>query len=115
MKPDTGRCAILLPHGVLFRAEESSIREKLVLSDKIEYIIGLAPNLFYNSPMEACIMICSMKKPVKHEERIFFVNAVNEVSRKNAQSWLDDNHIRRICKTCADYVNEEGFLRMDRP
>ena len=111
LKPDTGRCAILLPHGVLFRAEESSIREKLVLSDKIEYIIGLAPNLFYNSPMEACIMICRMRKPPEHVGRILFVNAVNEVERKNAQSWLDDSHIRRIYGACAGYVNEEGFSR----
>ena len=111
LKTDTGRCAILLPHGVLFRAEESSIREKFVKSDKIEYIIGLAPNLFYNSPMEACIMICRMRKPPEHVGRILFVNAVNEVERKNAQSWLDDNHIRRIYGACAGYVNEEGFSR----
>lgn len=111
LKPDTGRCAILLPHGVLFRAEESAIRENLVKSDKIEYIIGLAPNLFYNSPMESCIMICRMKKPPEHVRRILFVNAVNEVSRRNAQSWLDDSHIQRIFGACAGYVNEEGFSR----
>ena len=35
MKPDTGRCAILFPHGVLFREEESALREKLVKSDLI--------------------------------------------------------------------------------
>lgn len=40
------------------------------------------------------------------------MNAVNEVERKNAQSRLDDNHIRRICETCAGYVNEEGFSRV---
>ena len=111
LKPDSGRCAILLPHGVLFRAEESSIRENLVKSDKIECIIGLAPNLFYNSPMEACIMICRMKKPHEHRGRILFVNAVNLVERKNAQSWLDDSHIRKIYEACARYLNEEGFSR----
>ncbi len=53
MKPATGRCAILFPHGVLFREEESSLREKLVKSDLIECVIGLGPNLFFNAPMEA--------------------------------------------------------------
>lgn len=62
LKSDTGRCAILFPYGVLFRNEESSMREKLVRSDRVECVIGLAPNLFYNSPMEACIMICRMNK-----------------------------------------------------
>ena len=47
---DTGRCAILFPHGVLFRNEESAMREWLIRSDRVECIIGLEPNLFYNSP-----------------------------------------------------------------
>lgn len=53
LKPGTGRCAILFPHGVLFRNEEKEMREKLVRSDFLECVIGLGPNLFYNSPMEA--------------------------------------------------------------
>ena len=40
MKPDTGRCAILFPHGILFRNEEQDMRTKLVESDCIEAIIG---------------------------------------------------------------------------
>ena len=62
LKPETGRCAILFPHGVLFRNEEKDMREKLVRSDMLECVIGLGPNLFYNSPMEACIVICRTKK-----------------------------------------------------
>ena len=62
LKKDTGRCAILFPHGVLFRNEERNMREKLVKGDYVECVIGLGPNLFYNSPMEACIMICRMNK-----------------------------------------------------
>lgn len=112
LNDDSGRCAILLPHGVLFRAEESSIRENLVKSDKIEYIIGLAPNLFYNSPMEACIMICRMDKNPEHSGRILFVNAVNMVERRNAQSWLNDGHIWVIAGTCKNYATQEGFSRV---
>ena len=111
LKPASGRCAILFPHGVLFRAEESSIRENLVKSGKIECIIGLAPNLFYNSPMEACIMICRMKKNPEHRNRILFVNAVNLVERKNAQSWLNYGHRWVISETCKGYMTQEGFSR----
>ena len=53
LKDNTGRCAILFPHGVLFRNEESAMRERLVRSDKVECVIGLGPILFYISPMEA--------------------------------------------------------------
>ncbi len=58
MDEKTGRCAILLPLGDLDRESETKIRENLVKSDLLEAVIGLGPNLFYNSPMEACIMIC---------------------------------------------------------
>lgn len=63
----TGRCAILFPHGVLFRNEEKDMREKLVKSDLVECVIGLGPNLFYNSPMEACIIICRTRKAVNRK------------------------------------------------
>ena len=57
LDPKTGRCAILFPHGVLFRNEESDMRRKLVELDLLECVLGLGPNLFYNSPMEACVVI----------------------------------------------------------
>lgn len=47
LKKETGRCAILLPHGVLFRNEERAMRELLVRRDSVECVIGLGPNLFY--------------------------------------------------------------------
>lgn len=109
---DTGRCAILFPHGVLFRNEESAMREKLVRSDAVECVIGLGPNLFYNSPMEACIMICRMNKRPNRRGQVLFINAINEVERKNAQSFLEDKHIQRIAKAYETYETEEGFARV---
>ena len=96
MDPNTGRCAILLPHGVLFRDEELDIRRRLVESDLVEAVIGLAPNLFYNSPMEACVMICRSRKSAKAKGRVLFINAVGEVTRKNAESRLSPEHINKI-------------------
>ena len=96
MKPDTGRCAILFPHGVLFRDEEKEMREALVKMNIVECVIGLGPNLFYNSPMEACIIICNKKKPQKLNSRIVFINAVKEVTRKNGESFLEQTHIEKI-------------------
>jgi type I restriction enzyme M protein len=91
LNPKTGRCAILFPHGVLFRNEEAEMRRKLVEHDVIETVLGLAPNLFYNSPMEACVVICRMKKSRKRKGKIQFINAVNEVTRERAQSFLTDD------------------------
>lgn len=112
LKKDTGRCAILLPHGVLFRNEESAMRRRLICSDKIECVIGLGPNLFYNSPMEACILICRMTKSVERCGKIQFINAVTEVTRRNAQSYLEDRHIQRIADAYEKYSDEENFSKI---
>ena len=112
LKDDTGRCAILFPHGVLFRNEENKMREQLVRSDKVECVIGLGANLFYNSPMEACIMICRMSKRPERRGQILFINAINEVERKNAQSYLEERHIKKIADAYENYHNVDGFARI---
>lgn len=112
LKPDTGRCAILLPHGVLFRNEERAIRQKLIQSDIIDCLIGLAANLFYNSPMEACIMICRTNKSSERRGSILFINAVNEAERRNAQSYLEERHIQKIASAYQDYEYEDGFSKI---
>lgn len=109
MDPKTGRCAILLPHGVLFREEEKHIRKALIENDLIEAVIGLAPNLFYNSPMEACVMVCRMNKPTEAKGRILFINAVGEVTRKNAESKLDPGHIEKILKAYHERTSDGVF------
>ena len=96
MDPKTGRSAILLPLGDLDRESELEIRKNLVESDLLEAVVGLGPNLFYNSPMEACIMICRSRKAKSARGRVLFINAVNEVTRKNAESNLEPGHIRKI-------------------
>ena len=112
LKEETGRCAILFPHGVLFRNEESTVREKLVRSGMLDCIIGLGPNLFYNSPMEACIVICRINKRTERRGQILFINAVQEVERKNAQSYLDDRHIQKIARAYEKYETDDNFARL---
>lgn len=111
MKPDSGRCAILLPHGVLFREEEAQIRENMIKSDLVECVIGLAANLFYNAPMEACILICRSRKPLTHCGKVLFIDAVNESTRKSGQSFLEDNHIEKIANAFLNYADVPYFSR----
>ena len=111
LKPKTGRCAILFPHGVLFRNEETQMRRNMVEADVIETVLGLGPNLFYNSPMEACVVICRLKKPRTRKGRIQFINAVNEVTRERAQSFLTNDHIERIVSAYENDDDEPGLSR----
>ena len=112
LAPKTGRCAILFPHGVLFRQEEAEMRRKLVETDTVESVLGLGPNLFYNSPMEACVVICRASKPKTHKGRILLINAVDEVTRERAQSFLTDDHIERVVKAYEKFEDEPGFARV---
>lgn len=112
MKPITGRCAILFPHGVLFRKEERDMRKKLVESDMLDCIIGLGPNLFFNAPMEACIVIARTHKEPEKRGKVLFINAVKEVTRKNAQSYLEDGHIDHISGAYDRYCDEENYAKV---
>jgi type I restriction enzyme M protein len=112
LKPNTGRCAVLWPHGVLFRKEEAEMRRKLIESDLIECVLGLGPNLFYNSPMEACVVVCRTQKPKARRGKILFINAVNEVTRERAQSFLTDEHLQRVVRAYQDFKDELGFTRV---
>lgn len=116
MDPVTGRCAILFPHGVLFRDEERDMRKRIVDADLIDAVIGLGPNLFYNSPMEACIVICRSTKPANRAGRILFVDAVKEVTRERARSFLTPGHIGRIAeayRSFEDHVEFCGVATLD--
>ena len=109
LDPKTGRCAILFPHGVLFRNEEKDMREKLIKSDLVECVVGLGSNLFFNASMESCIVICRTNKIPERRGKVLLINAVNEVTRKNAESYLEDGHIKRISEIYLNFEEEDGF------
>jgi type I restriction enzyme M protein len=88
------------------------MRRKLIEADAIECDLGLGPNLFYNSPMEACVVICRTAKPKARKGKILLINAVNEVTRERAQSFLTDDHIERIVKVYRQFKDEPGFTHV---
>lgn len=109
LNPETGRAAILFPHGVLFRREEAAMRQALIESDLIEAVLGLGAGLFYNSPMEAVVITLRANKPEAQQGKILFINAVNEVAREQAQSFLRETHQKKILKTYQDFESVDGF------
>ncbi|ENY7809769.1 N-6 DNA methylase [Vibrio parahaemolyticus] len=98
LKPETGRAAMLWPHGVLFRDSEQAIRKQVIESDIIEAVIGLGPNLFYNSPMESCVVVLNCNKPVERKNKILFINGVEHVTRERAHSRLSNDDLDVLCE-----------------
>ena len=85
------------------------MRERMVRSDVVEAVVGLGANLFFNSPMEACILICRTSKPARRVGRVLLIDASAEVTRRNAQSFLEDAHIAKIADAYAKDDPIEGF------
>ena len=81
-------------------------------SDLIDCVIGLGANLFFNAPMEACVVVCKTRKRDERKGKILFINAIHEVTRKNAQSWLEDEHIEHIVNAYFKQDNEAEYSRL---
>lgn len=108
----SGRSIVLWPHGVLFRDSEKIFREKMLEDDVVEAVIGLGPNLFYNSPMESCLLICRRNKTKDRKGKVLFVNAVGDVKRESAFSFLTDKHIGKIHNAYQKFSDIEGFAKV---
>jgi type I restriction system adenine methylase HsdM len=107
-----GRAAILFPHGVLFRKEENSLRAKLVNSGMLEAVIGLGAGLFYNSPMEAVVIILRNGRSAVKSGKTIFINAVDLVTRDRAFSYLNTDHQNIIHSVYTNFVDEPGLSKV---
>jgi type I restriction enzyme M protein len=107
-----GRSISLWPHGILFRDSEADMRRKMVAGDLVECVIGLGPNLFYNSPMEACLLITTTKKREERKRKVLIINAVKEVKQEKNIAFLEDKHIEKIYQSYLDFKDEDGFSKI---
>lgn len=108
----TGRCAILLPHGILNREDEKAMRAKMIELDLVDCVIGLGKHLFYNSAMEACILFCRTRKEATHRGKIILIDARELVTREGDERFLTEEHIELIARTYEQYEDVEKFCKV---
>lgn len=114
LAPD-GLGAVVMPHGVLFRGgEEKKIRQKMIEEDRLEAVIGLPSNLFYNVGIPACVLIVrgTAQRPADRPGRVLFINADREYTAGRAQNHLDPKHIEKIVTVYEDRREVPGFARV---
>ncbi|MCD2449006.1 type I restriction-modification system subunit M [Methylicorpusculum oleiharenae] len=109
---DNGRSISLWPHGILFRDAEAGMRRKMIEQDLVECVIGLGPNLFYNSPMEACLLITKTNKEVGRKGKVLIINAVKEVRQDKNIAFLEPQHIERIYQAYQAFQDQDGFCKV---
>jgi type I restriction enzyme M protein len=104
MNEKTGRCAVVLSQGVLFRGgKEREIRKQLVESDKLECVITLAGGVFYSTTVSACILFLNNNKTKDHIGRICLIDATNIYTPQRAQNIMTDDDINNVFKFYTDY------------
>jgi type I restriction enzyme M protein len=113
MAARTGRMAVVLPHGALFRTgKEGAIRQKILHMDLLEAVIGLGPNLFYGTGLAACILVFRQRKTPARKRKVLIVDASREFKTGRAQNELLPEHVDRIFGWYRDYKDVEGVARV---
>ena len=112
LDPKNGRSISLWPHGILFRDKEAVMRQQMIKEDAVECVIGLGPNLFYNSPMEACLLITNTNKPKNRRGKILIINAVNEVRQDKNMGFLEEKHIQNIYQAFRKFEDQDDLAKV---
>jgi len=108
----TGKGAVILPHGVLFRGNsEAVIRKEIVKRRYIKGIIGLPPNLFYGTPIPACILILD-KENAQTRTGIFMIDASKGFKKDGPKNRLRSQDIHKIVDTFKRQTEVPGYARM---
>jgi len=108
----TGKGAIILPHGVLFRGnKEADIRRNLIRHGLIAGIIGLPPNLFYGTGIPACIIVID-KENASARTGIFMIDASRGFEKDGNKNRLRSQDIRKIVDVFNNQIEVPRYSRM---
>lgn len=109
----SGRMAVVLPQGALFRkGVEGNIRQKLLELDLIEAVIGLAPNLFYGTGLAACILVLRKRKPESRKKKVLIADASRLFRRGRAQNFLEPEHATEILGWYRSFADVQDAARV---
>jgi len=113
MAEPSGRMAIVLPHGALFRGGiEGKIRKLLLEKDLLEAVIGLGPNLFYGTGISACILIFRLNKKPKQKNKVHFIDASNQFQKGRNQNYFNQEHEKQILEWYEKFEDVENYSKI---
>jgi type I restriction enzyme M protein len=113
MAARTGRMAVVLPHGALFRmGVEGKIRRHILEMDALEAVIGLGPNLFYGTGLAACLLVLRAGKAAERKRKVLFIDAARLFKRGRNQNTLEPERAGQIYALYRNYESVEGLARL---
>lgn len=112
MKNKTGRMAVVLPHGALFRkGAEGKIREELIKQDLLEAVIGLGGNIFYGTSLAACILVFRAQKQKSRKGKVLFIDGSEQIRVGRAQNYLEKEHIDALFKWYSKFDDVQNSVK----
>ncbi len=116
-KPKTGRVAVIVPHGVLFRSgAEGRIRQALIEENIVDAVIGLPASLFQTTGIPVAILILDRSRETgganEGRKDILFIEASKEFKSGKKQNILTDENTDKIVNTCTNRKEVEKFSRL---
>ncbi|MUU90540.1 type I restriction-modification system subunit M [Helicobacter pylori] len=109
---DTGKGAVILPHGVLFRGNaEGVIRKNLLLKGYIKGVIGLAPNLFYGTSIPACVIVLD-KENARARKGVFVIDASKDFKKDGNKNRLREQDVQKMIDTFNAYKEIPYYSKM---
>lgn len=117
MRPGKGRCAVVMPQGVLFHGgREGEIRKKMIETDCVDCVIALVGNLFYGAGVSACILFLNNNKLVSHRGKICMIDATNIYTAqraKNIMTEADTDQVYRLWQDYKDVIDRCAVVDLD--
>ncbi|RKV41901.1 type I restriction-modification system subunit M [Helicobacter pylori] len=108
----TGKGAVILPHGVLFRGNaEGVIRKNLLTKGYIKGVIGLAPNLFYGTSIPACVIVLD-KENAHARKGVFLIDASKDFKKDGNKNRLRDQDVQKMIDTFNAYKEIPYYSKM---
>ncbi|MGL2736949.1 type I restriction-modification system subunit M [Helicobacter pylori] len=109
---DTGKGAVILPHGVLFRGNaEGVIRKNLLMKGYIKGVIGLAPNLFYGTSIPACVIVLD-KENARARKGVFLIDASKDFKKDGNKNRLREQDVQKMIDTFNAYKEIPYYSKM---
>jgi type I restriction enzyme M protein len=113
MAEKSGRMAVVLPHGALFRmGVEGRIRRKLLEMDLLDAVIGLGPNLFYGTGLAACILVFRANKQPERKHRVLVVDASRLFKKGRNQNTLEPDQVNQIYDWYCSYEDAQAIAKV---
>lgn len=117
MRPGKGRCAVVMPQGVLFHGgREGDIRKKMIETDCVECVIALVGNLFYGAGVSACILFLNNNKPLTHRGKICMIDATGIYTAqraKNVMTQADTDQVYHLWLRYESVIDKCAIVDLD--